>query len=285
VLSALYFSQARDMRRLRDWAGRAPERDAEARARVAAAPGAAVPARPGVGAASAQSQQQSQAVSSGAAGARPLSTGAATAAGRGGVAAPPRPPGERPSSGSTQILDSANGSYGGGERWYRRLPARYIALIIAGVIVVGGGIAFGAISLLGNSSGGGNSGSQGPSSSGGSGASGGSSTPAKPKAPAIKPSQVTVQVFNGTFVQGLGRTYADKVRGLGFNEPRVANQAPPEGQKAESVVFYKPGQKAKAQFVRKKLGINNIETLDSVFSPLVDSNTQVVVVVGADRSK
>ena len=30
VLSLLYFSQARDVRRLRDWAGRAPERDAEA---------------------------------------------------------------------------------------------------------------------------------------------------------------------------------------------------------------------------------------------------------------
>jgi hypothetical protein len=29
VLSLLYFSQARDIRRLRDWAGRAPERDAE----------------------------------------------------------------------------------------------------------------------------------------------------------------------------------------------------------------------------------------------------------------
>ncbi len=29
VLSALYFSQARDVRRLREWAGRAPERDAE----------------------------------------------------------------------------------------------------------------------------------------------------------------------------------------------------------------------------------------------------------------
>jgi len=26
VLSALYFSQARDLRRLREWAGRAPER-------------------------------------------------------------------------------------------------------------------------------------------------------------------------------------------------------------------------------------------------------------------
>src|SRR3954451_2907945 len=44
VLSALYFSQARDLRRLREWAGRAPERAAEAPAagpvpgRVAAGP-------------------------------------------------------------------------------------------------------------------------------------------------------------------------------------------------------------------------------------------------------
>ena len=29
VLSALYFSQARDVKRLREWAGRAPERAAE----------------------------------------------------------------------------------------------------------------------------------------------------------------------------------------------------------------------------------------------------------------
>ena len=32
VLAALYFSQARDVRRLRDWAGRAPERTAEVQA-------------------------------------------------------------------------------------------------------------------------------------------------------------------------------------------------------------------------------------------------------------
>jgi hypothetical protein len=36
VLSALYFSQARDVRRLREWAGRAPERSAEHDARVRA---------------------------------------------------------------------------------------------------------------------------------------------------------------------------------------------------------------------------------------------------------
>jgi LytR cell envelope-related transcriptional attenuator len=38
VLSALYFSQARDVKRLREWAGRAPERSAEEAAQAAAAP-------------------------------------------------------------------------------------------------------------------------------------------------------------------------------------------------------------------------------------------------------
>src|SRR4051812_23833297 len=36
LLSILYFAQAREVRRLRDWAGRAPERDAELEARVTA---------------------------------------------------------------------------------------------------------------------------------------------------------------------------------------------------------------------------------------------------------
>src|SRR5436305_11262338 len=46
VLSALYFSQARDVRRLRDWAGRAPERAAEQAmgGRVTAQPQAQRPA-------------------------------------------------------------------------------------------------------------------------------------------------------------------------------------------------------------------------------------------------
>src|SRR4051812_41161892 len=55
VLAALYFSQARDVRRLREWAGRAPERAAEQAAVAqqqavgteAAAQQAARPAPPG----------------------------------------------------------------------------------------------------------------------------------------------------------------------------------------------------------------------------------------------
>src|SRR3954462_3825365 len=51
VLSALYFSQARDLRRLREWAGRAPERAAQ----MGPAPGSPTPGR---GAAVPQQQQR-----------------------------------------------------------------------------------------------------------------------------------------------------------------------------------------------------------------------------------
>src|SRR3954462_15829304 len=48
VLTILYFAQARELRRLRDWAGRAPERAQEVEARAVAQAQAArrVPAQP-----------------------------------------------------------------------------------------------------------------------------------------------------------------------------------------------------------------------------------------------
>ena len=42
VLSLLFFSQARELKRLREWAGRAPERSAELEQRVSAAASARV---------------------------------------------------------------------------------------------------------------------------------------------------------------------------------------------------------------------------------------------------
>jgi len=84
VLSALYFSQARDVRRLREWAGRAPERTPGEQAaaqphRVAAQPGTQVPvaqpaARPAVSAA------QAGAAAVSATGAGPVTTSGPVAA-------------------------------------------------------------------------------------------------------------------------------------------------------------------------------------------------------------
>jgi hypothetical protein len=179
---------------------------------------------------------------------------------------------------------SSNGRFHDEEPWYRRLPTSYIVLIIAAVIVVGGAIAYGASQFLGGSdSNGGGTQTSSSSSGGDSGSSGSSSKkPKKPKA-TVDPKTVKVAVFNGTLVSGLGAQYGDKVAAAGFPKPVVA-QAPENGQKAESVVMYAPGAKAKAQLVRKKLDINNIEPVDDVFSGLAGS-ADVVVVVGADHTQ
>lgn len=105
VLSALYFSQARDVRRLREWAGRAPERAAEMAqgGRVVARPAAqpvaqpaaqpaAAEAKPAVAAAAAPAASATAAAPA-AATAAGATAAATTAAGGGGsaTAAPPRP--------------------------------------------------------------------------------------------------------------------------------------------------------------------------------------------------
>jgi hypothetical protein len=297
VLSALYFSQARDVRRLRDWAGRAPERDAEARSRVAAVaearqgavaepaqkaqPAAAAGGNSGAAAAAAtgNSTAAPKPVTAAAAGPSAVSAASAAGAGSGGVASPPRPkPRIAASSGQTQILGKQQGPP---ERWYRRLAPRYIALIVAGVLVVGGGIAVGAIKLLSNDSSGGGTPSSQPQGGGDSGA-GGNATPKK-TAPPINPSTVHVAVFNGTQINGLARSYADKVQGLGFT-PDAVGQVPAPSERAETVVLYKAGKKRQAILVRKKLKLGNIEQIDQQTQGLAP-NADVVVVVGQNAAQ
>src|SRR3954465_1470813 len=54
VLSLLYFAQAREVKRLREWAGRAPEREAELQQRVQSSAAQRVVAQPQPPAAAAQ---------------------------------------------------------------------------------------------------------------------------------------------------------------------------------------------------------------------------------------
>src|SRR3954447_10672328 len=94
VLALLYFAQAREVKRLREWAGRAPERDADLQARVtadaqqrAAVPAAVpVPAKP----ASAAATPAGQAVS-----AKPATPAAAPAAAAASSSAPAATPATR----------------------------------------------------------------------------------------------------------------------------------------------------------------------------------------------
>ena len=266
VLSALYFSQARDVRRLRDWAGRAPERDAEARSRVAAAT-AAGQARQGVAAVPQAAQpatpQTAQPAAQSAAGAvaAPAKAPAVPAA-----AAAARPVG-RPSS-PTSILGSQEPPRA---PWYRRIAPRYIALIVAGVLVVGGGIAVGVVQLMSGDDGGG--GAQTNEQAAVEGQS--------PTAP-LQPADVSVAVLNATGVPGLANQFGDKAQAEGFTKDNVGNAN--GGQRAESVVMYAPGREDAARLVRRRLDVSNIEPVDPESQRLAP-DADVILVIGSDKTQ
>jgi LytR cell envelope-related transcriptional attenuator len=276
VLSALYFSQARDVKRLREWAGRAPERAAEEEARIASQ-------------AQAQSQQQRAAAASagGATVAAPAVRPQPSASPPpSGVPTPPPPtlPSSRPTGApapSTPIL----GNMRPREAWYRRIqwPApRYIALIVVGILVLGAGAAYGVSQL--NKSGGGGGGSSALSSSSGGGGSSSSSKGSKHshRTAAINKGSITVAVLNGTTVTGLAATVADKVEQAGFRRGNT-NNALTQGQQAESVVEYSDGNIKAAELVGKKLGITQVEKIDPQTQGLAGDAT-VTVIVGADKA-
>jgi hypothetical protein len=291
VLSALYFSQSRDVKRLRDWAGRAPERDAEARSRVAVATNmrqtpaaqaqqgqsAAAAATPAAAAASGNSGGASApapakaGVAAGAVGAAGAAGGSGGGpAGRSSVATPARP--ARVSAQQTSVIKPEDQPR---ERWYRRIAPRYIALIVAGVLVVGGGITVGVIQLLGNDSG------TKTANTSGTAARGQDLEPKKDPAAPIRPGDINVAVLNATTSQGLATQFGDQVQGEGFQKGSVGNYEGP--QRAESVVMYAPGKQAEARLVRRKFDISAIEAADASGRRTAPS-ADVIVVIGADKA-
>jgi hypothetical protein len=292
ILCGLYFSQARDVKRLRDWAGRAPERDAEARSRVAVAnnmrqtpaaqaqAGQAVAAQP---AAAAGNSGGAAAVTPAAKpGKAPLV--AASAAGAGGAAAgsgggmrPGVPASTRAGqrvSAQTSILAAEEPPR---ERWYRRVAPRYIVLMVAGVLVVGGGIAVGVIQLLGQDT---KSGSGTPSSQSTSLDPGAAEKKAAESKP-LRPADISVAVFNAAGVNGLASSFGDKVQAEGFTKDNVGNYR--SGQRAESVVMYAKGREREAKLVRRKFEISAIEPASP--EVLADApQADVIVVIGADKA-
>jgi hypothetical protein len=183
VLSLLYFAQARDVRRLREWAGGAPERDAgltEASSTIAAERSEELrrieqerrrqeEARQAEQRAAALREQRRQRRERG-----------------------------LPEETRWERLTGALG--GGGDR---RLPApRYLALIVGAVIVLGGGVAFAALQVLGGDEG----------DRKGAAANAGS-----------RPGEVEVAVLNGTAVSGLAGRFGDKLERDGFKLGAVTN--------------------------------------------------------------
>jgi hypothetical protein len=162
--------------------------------------------------------------------------------------------------------------------WYRRIhwpEPRYIALIVAGVLIVGGGAAVGVMQLLEEDE---PPAQQPAAANGDQGEEAGEQRrPAR-----IDPSQVTVSVLNGTTVTGLATQIADRLEQAGFQRGNVTNFT--EQARNESVVLYAPGNQREARAVANRLKINQIERIDAGTQVLA-GNASVVVVVGADQTQ
>jgi LytR cell envelope-related transcriptional attenuator len=232
ILALLYFSQARDVRRLREWAGRAPERAVEIE--------------------HAETQTEAKHV-------------------------PPTLPAAQHSLPATPFSETAV---------RRRKPLRerirnvhipqlrYVALTLAGVLVLGGA-AYGAVELIGDDDGDGTTGATNTGSQRRDARDDGS------RQVNVDPSQVTVAVLNGTTVQGLATKISEEAGAAGFRIGTVGNAA--RIDQTRSTVLYRKGQSAAARAVANRLGISSTAPVDSVNAEIAES-FDVVVVVGTDES-
>src|SRR5688572_13427070 len=179
VLALLYFSQARDVRRLRDWAGRAPERAIEQAERAA------------------ETEQATQVAP-----ATPAATQAATAQAH---SLPPTPLSQASQKRPRKPLRER-------VRNIHIPQLRYIGMAVLGVLVLAGG-AYGAIQLT---EGDGSEPAGERSEQGRQDRSDGAGDRERRAGANVNPAEVTVAVLNGTTVQGLAAQVGEEVRAGGF---------------------------------------------------------------------
>jgi hypothetical protein len=267
VLSALHFSQARDMKRLREWARRAPERSGPG---VTAVPGRAAGVRP-------PAQPQTAATASGA----PASLTGPRPATPAGASGPP-PVGPQPvrrTPSPQRPITSPAASWAvlpprRSQPWYSRIGTRYVAVALVGLLVFGGAAAYGVTQLTGD---------DGGDNSGNAQANNDNGLPNKPKrnGAAVKPGNVTVAVLNGTTVPGLAAALRDQIAAAGFRKGTINDYS--DQQLAESVVQYAPGHQAEAKAVSRRVGISQCEPVTADSRALAGDAT-VIVIAGADKA-
>ena len=152
----------------------------------------------------------------------------------------------------------ASEANGGGGRRVFASRGRGIAVVAAGILLLGG-IALGATQLLGgddepaSSSGGQDSAQDAPQTETSA------DRPARRQRP--NPRNVRVAVLNGTTVPGLAAQIGDQIERQGFRLGTVTNFN--DQQRAESVVLYAPGAEREAAEVGRRLKIAQREPIDA----------------------
>jgi hypothetical protein len=226
LLIFLQFTQARDIRRLREWAGSAPERDATAKEETSA-----------LAASRAQELREIEE-------ARQAEQKATT---QRDVRR------ERREAGLPELTRT--------ERMRAALPEpRYIALILAAVIILGAGVAYAATHFLGSE--GDKHGRTARTTS------------------SLQPKNIKVSVLNGTAVSGLAGRYGDKLDRLGYTLDAVTNTP---SSFAKSVVMFRRGRGPEARQVSRAVAIPKLRLMTKEIATSAAS-AEVAVVVGEDRA-
>jgi LytR cell envelope-related transcriptional attenuator len=185
LLAMLSFAQGRDIRRLREWAGSAPERDAERKDSTSAA--------------AAERAEEMRKLEEARDAERQAADLREHRRERREAGLPELTRSERLRERFSR--DGGGGSGGGGLR-ARLGDPRYLVGLFVLVVVIAGGVAY-AVSQGGD---------EGSSSNGG-----------KQVSHALKPNEIEVTVLNGTAVEGLAGTYGDMVERRGYQLGAVTN--------------------------------------------------------------
>ncbi len=244
LLALLSFTQGRDIRRLREWAGSAPERDAERKDTTSAA-------------ASERAEEMRKLDE-----AREAEQRAAdlreTRRQRREAGLPELTRSER----LRERFGGSGPALGGGRLGGRIGEPRYLLVLFAVFLVVGGGVAYAALEGFGGDD-------------GGKGGRNGKSGPA-----ALKPGEIEVTVLNGTAVPGLAATYGDMVERKGFQLGAVTNSS---SSFADSIVMFEPGGGREAHMVATALDISRVRAMSSDIVE-VSAGAPVSVVIGEDNA-
>ena len=238
IFALLLFAHGRDIRRLRDWAGSAPEREAE------------------------RMEQTQNIAAQRAEELRELEesrTAEHEAIEQREVRRQRREEGLPELTRGERLRERFSGF---GETLSR--PALLIMLFVV-LVLIGGGVAYAVL----NTGGGDNT-----AAKDGGGKSGGNEKQAA-ATKNVKPDEIEVAVLNGTEATGLAATWGDKAEAKGFEVGAITNTT---STFENSVVMFKEGAKPEAKTVAKQLQIHKVQPMTAEVSGVSNGAKVSVVV-------
>ena len=92
----------------------------------------------------------------------------------------------------------------------------------------------------------------------------------------------TVAVFNGTTINGLAASTADKIQSSGYKRGTTGDFT--DQQRAASTVFYAKDARRQAREIGRELNISELRVMDAETQALAGENADIAVVVGSDKA-